>query len=241
MATERAVDEALGVQQAQRHWFYFEFSQSGEQVTATRGLDCGWDVIALSAFSGAADVHKAWPTVLAKSSMAGRKATVQVVASGCSIAFAPYVAAYSMTVPYYDDTSHALPGPNDQASGTSPGWEDWDNDGNPGITNNISGVGTGKVYSAARDTNTWSGTVAATGSAFTVPDVLPKHEEALLGYDGTPLLATQSSVAVDPSLHFVQLARLDATQSAGDDPTVCNTVRTLATTLTPKADEKPLQ
>jgi len=235
---QRSVEEGVGVQQALRNWMYFEFSQNGQDVTATRGLDCGFDVVPLSAVAGAADLHKAWPKIMENNPMAGRKATIKSSSSGCTVSFPAFITVYGSTASYYRDPSHDLPGPNDKASGTTPGWEDWDADGNPGVTYNISGIATGQVFYAARQTNTWSGSIDQTGSSFIVP-LVPKHENDQLGYNGSPFLTTQSTLSADKSLHFVQFARLDATQATGDDTTTCNAVRMLATTLAPKGDEKP--
>ncbi|HVW28744.1 MAG TPA: hypothetical protein VHC69_25435 [Polyangiaceae bacterium] len=240
LVTQRTVEEGLGVQQALRQWMYFEFTQNGTQATVTRGLDCGWDVVPLSAIAGSADLHKAWPKITANNPMAGRKGTIKTSSGGCSVSFAPYVSVYGATVSYYKDTSHALPDPNTEASGATPGWEDWDDDGNPGITYNLSGIASGQVFYSTRMTNTWSGTIDGTRSSFTIADA-PKHENDELGYNGSPLLTTQSQLSADASLHFVQFARLDSTEATGDDTATCNAARTLATTLTPKADEKPVQ
>ena len=143
---------------------------------------------------------------------------------------------------YYRDPSQTMPGPSDKATGSTPGWEDWDDDGNPGISYHLSGVASGSAVFcvAARRTNTWLGTIGGTTHPFTVPNT-PKQEEDLLGYDGSPLLTTTSSVAADRSLHFAEFARLDATQGTGDDTATCAAMRSLATTLTPHADEKPVQ
>jgi hypothetical protein len=238
--TQRSVEEGLGVQQALRNWMYFEFSQNGQEVTTTRGLDCGFDVVPLSAIAGAADLHKAWPKIMENNSMAGRKGTIKPSSSGCSVSFPAYISVFGSTASYYRDPSHAMPGPNDKASGTTPGWEDWDADGNPGITYNLSGIASGQVFYAGRQTNTWSGSISQTGNAFTLA-LVPRHENDQLGYNGSPLLTTQSNISATASLHFVEFARLDATQATGDDTATCNAARTLATTLTPKADEKPLQ
>jgi hypothetical protein len=65
-------------------------------------------------------------------------------------------------------------------------------------------------------------------------------EEALLGYEGSELLASTFVKANDPTLHIAEMARLGDGQAVGDDTAVCQAVRTLATTLTPKGNEKPL-
>ena len=238
LVVQRSVEEGLSVQQALRNWMYFEFSQSGQDVTATRGLDCGFDVVPLSAIAGAADLHKAWPKITANNPMAGRKATIKPSESGCTVSFPSYISVYGSTVAYYKDPSHALPSPTEQAMGSTPGWEDWDADGNPGVTYNLSGIASGQVFYSSRQTNIWSGSIGQTGMSFILP-LVPKHENDQLGYNGSPFLTTQSTLAADKSLHFAQFARLDATQATGDDTATCNAVRMLADTLAPKGNEKP--
>ena len=238
LVVERSVEEAIGVQTALRHWMYFEFAQNGQDVTATRGLDCGFDVVPLSALGGAADLRKAWPKIMENNQMAGRKATIQQASSGCAVAFPAFVFVSGATAAHYKNKSNAMPGPNDKASGSTPGWEDWDADGNPGVTYNLSGIATGQVFYAGRQTNTWSGSISQSASNFTIATV-PIHENALLGYSGSSLLTTPSNVAADRSLHFVEFARLSATQATGDDTATCNAVRMLASTLAPKGNAKP--
>jgi hypothetical protein len=129
-----------------------------------------------------------------------------------------------------------MPMPSDEATSTTPGWEDWDNDGNPGITMNVTGLATGQIYIAIREWNLWSGTIATDASTFKVADSWDSEQD-LLGYTGSSLLTETASGTRDNdnSLHFVQFARLGATQATGDDPTICASIRTLAPTLTPDA------
>ena len=240
LVVQRSVEEAIGVQAAVRNWMYFEFSQSGQDVTATRGLDCGFDSVPLSAVSGTADLRKSWPKITENNPMAGRKATIQQASSGCSVSFPAYVSVYGATVGHYKNKSNAMPGPSNQASGSTPGWEDWDADGNPGVTYNISGIATGQVFYSSRQTNTWSGSISQMASSFILA-LVPIHEQSLLGYapPSASLLTTPANLAADKALHFVEFARLNATQATGDDTATCNAVRMLASTLAPKGNAKP--
>lgn len=240
LVVQRSVEEGLSVQQALRNWMYFEFSQSGQDVTATRGLDCGFDVVPLSAVAGAADLHKAWPKIMENNPMTGRKATITPTSSGCTVSFPPYITVYGVIpTSYYRDSSHSLPTPSDHGAATMPGWEDWDADGNPGITYNISGIATGQVFYSARQTNTWSGSIGQSSNSF-ILSLAPKHENDQLGYNGSPFLTTQSTLAADKTLHIVEFARLNETQATGNDTATCDAVRMLATTLAPKGDAKPI-
>lgn len=235
LVTQHTVEEGLGAQQAVRQWMYFEFAQDGSHVVATRGLDCGFDVIPLSAIGGSADLNGAWAEMMKQHPMAGREASVQATAAGCSITFDPYVLVYGATVAHYANTANALPGPDDAASGSTPGWEDWEADSHPGVTYNLSGIASGRVFYATRMTDIWSGQIEGTATSFILGDATA-HENSLLGYDGSSLLTTESQLASDAELHFAEFARLDAAQATGDDAATCEAVRELADTLTPTAN-----
>ena len=236
LATDRQVAAALGVQEATHTSYYLEISQTGSQATVTRGLDCGGNIRPISAVGANSDYPKLWPAMLTLDTQTGRTATSVAMSSGCSVSFDKRYLVMGATVPYYEDPSQTLPTTSQQATASSPGWEDWDQDGNPGYTVNVTGFLTGQVYLATRTASAWSGTIAAGASTFKLADKW-NTEQALLGYNGSSLL-TSATAAVpdnDASLHFVQFARLNASQAAGDDAATCAAVRSLAGTLTPDA------
>jgi hypothetical protein len=236
LATDREVSEGLGAQEANHMWFYLELSQTGSQVTVTRGLDCGEEVRSISAVGANVDYPKLWPSLLSKDPQTGRKATSTATSSGCSVTFEKRYMVFGATVPFYDDASEALPTASQQGSSSSPGWEDWDQDGNPGVTFNVTGLAVGQLYLSSRKYNAWSGTIATGANTFKLADTWD-GEQSLLGYDGPSLLsaASMNTRDNDDSLHFVDFARLDASQATGDDATTCAAVRKLAPTLTPDA------
>ncbi len=138
----------------------FRVHAERDDVTVTRGLDCGFDVVSPSARSPARQIctrrgRRSWRTIPWRAARPRFKAS----ASGCTVSFPAYVSIYGATVAYYRDPSHAMPGASDVASGSTPGWEDWDADGNPGVTYNLSGIASGQVFYASRQTNTWSGAI----------------------------------------------------------------------------------
>jgi hypothetical protein len=241
LATDRQVATAIGDQEASHTFYYLEITQSGSQATVTRGLDCGGNVRPISAVGANSDYPKTWPAILTHDPQTGRKATSVATSSGCSISFEKRYLVMGATVSYYEDPSHALPTTSEQASGSTPGWEDWDQDGNPGYTVGVTGFATGQVYLASRAYSAWSGTVppsalAAQAGPIKLADKW-NNEQALLGYSGSSLLTSATMAVPDnnASLHFVQLARLDASQATGDDASTCSAVRSLAGTLTPDA------
>jgi hypothetical protein len=236
LATERQVATALGAQEANHTFYYLEISQTGSQATVTKGLDCGGDIRGISAVAANSDYPKTWPALLTHVTQTGRTATSVATSSGCSIAFESRYMVMGATVAYYEDPSTSLPTTSQQATASSPGWEDWDQDGNPGYTVTVTGFITGQVYLATRTASAWSGNVQAGARTFKLADKW-NTEQALLGYSGSSLLTAATSATPDnnASLHFVQFANLDSTQATGDAATTCAAVRSLAATLTPDA------
>ena len=236
IATDREVATGLGAQEAAHAWFYFEIAQTGAAATVTRGLNCGQDVVGISSVSANVSYPKVWPSLLARDLETGRKATISASGSKCSVSFEKRYRVLGATVPFFDDPSQTLPTASEQGTSTTPGWEDWDQDGNPGVTMNVTGLATGQIYIVTRTWNAWSGTIAAGAATFRLADDW-NTEQDLLGYNGSSLLTAATSGARDndASLHFVEFARLAATQATGDDATTCAAIRSLAPKMTPDA------
>src|SRR5262249_12840120 len=153
----RTVTTALGTSEAAHSWYYYEISQSGSDVTVSKGLVCGGNARALSAASANPDYPKAWPAMPAKMSPTRRKGSSKAAGGGCAVSFEKRYEVIGGTEAYYVDPSQTLPTMSDQASGSTPGWEDWDKDGQPGYTLNISGLATGQIYMVARSHYAMSG------------------------------------------------------------------------------------
>jgi hypothetical protein len=234
IATDHQVQTGLGAQEAAHTWYYLELSQTGSAGSVTRGLDCGENVRGISAVAANVDYPNTWPALLTKVAQTGRTFTSTGTASGCAVSFEKYYMVLGATVSFYKDPSQTMPTASQQAMGTTPGWEDWDKDGNPGITMNTTGLVTGQLYIAARRSTIWSGTAAASASKFKLADNWTS-ETATLGYNGSSLLTSPSSKDNNTSLHFVEFARLAAAQATGDDATTCAAIRMLAPSLTPSA------
>src|SRR5450432_1472637 len=49
LVAQRVLADAIGQKQASHNWFYYEINQSGDQVTVTRGLQCGFEVVPITA------------------------------------------------------------------------------------------------------------------------------------------------------------------------------------------------
>jgi hypothetical protein len=236
IATDREVSTGLGAQEAAHEWLYLELGQTGDSGTVTKGLHCGGNVRGLTSVAASVDYQKTWPAMMKNDPSTGRKFTSKSASGGCAVAFEERYFILGATASYYVNPSTTMPTMSQEATGTTPGWEDWDNDGNPGFTNSVTGLATGQIYLADRKHNAWSGAIAAGASTFKLADDW-NSEQDLLGYNGSQLLTETSSATRDndASLHFVEFARLSATQATGDDATLCASIRTLAATLTPHA------
>ena len=234
LMTQHSVADGLGQLQTIHTWLYLEIEQQGDAFSVSRGLNCGDDVVARTALGGNADFHNAWTAMMRKVVQAGRKGTSAVAGAECKIQFDKWYTLKGVTTPHYLDPTIALPTIEQKANGSTPGWEDWDEDGQPGVTGAISGLLVGKIFIANRTWNQLSGTAAITGASFKLA-MQWAEETNVLAYDGSPLLETQAVRAADASLHFAELARLTPGQASGDDLAICAAVRKLAPMLTPEA------
>jgi hypothetical protein len=236
LATRREVATAIGSVEASHAWLYYELAQSGTAVTVTKGLDCGENVRSLSAVGADVDFPKAWPAMMAKETDTGLKGSSARTTNGCHVAFAKHYNVGGATESFYSDPNQALPSASQQASGSTPGWEDWDGDGQPGYTLDVTGLVTGQIYIVTRSWSEWTGDVAGNASTFNLA-VDWSSEQDVLGINGPSLLSMAASGVKDgdPTLHFVSFARLGATQATGTDAEICAAIRMLAPTLTPSA------
>ena len=232
----RSVTDALGTSQAAHEWYYYEIAQSGAQATISKGLVCGKNVRALSAASGNSDFPKAWPAMMANLSDTGRKGTSMPTSGGCQVSLEEKYEVMSATESYYVDPSTELPTVSQQASGSMPGWQDWDQDGQPGYTMSITGLASGQIYMVARTRYALSGAIAASTSSFNLA-VDWSSEQDVLGVNGPPILS-ETSAAVkdsDASQHFATFVQLMDSQATGSDDSICSAIRSLAPSLAPKA------
>jgi hypothetical protein len=232
----RTVTDALGTMQAAHEWYYYELAQAGTQATVSKGLACGKNVRALSSVSGNADFPKVWPAMMTKLIVTGRKGVSTATSGGCQVSFETIYEVMAATEAYYVDPGRGLPTASQQASGSTPGWEDWDQDGQPGYTMNITGIAAGQIYMVDRTKYAMSGTIAANATSFNLP-LDWSSEQNVLGVNGPPILSMTASAVKDgdPSQHFATFVRLTDTQATGDDASVCASIRSLAPTVAPKA------
>jgi hypothetical protein len=235
LVSQRYVAEAVSEKQGSHSWFYLEVRHEGPSITVLKGLHCGYNVTPITALGGKVDCAAAWPSFLAKNSSAGRRGTFVKKGTVCHFKLDTEYTPRGVTLPYYLDPAKPLPMASQRAEGGTPGWEDWDGDGNPGVTLNVSGLATGKIYSAQRERTAYEGDVPFAAARFKVP-ISVGFENVVLGRMGPVLLESPSSVSADPSVHYAWLARLADDQARGTDAETCLAVRALKGQLVPEGD-----
>jgi hypothetical protein len=232
----RTVAQGLGVQQIGLWWHYYEIEQSGSDLNVKKGLVCGSEVYPLDILAAAVEFRASFDSIAQKNSHAGRRGTVTASGAKCTVSFERAYSVVGATTPYYANPSIPLPSLEQRASGSTPGWEDWDGDGQPAASLNVSGIVAGTRYTVLRVWNDWKGTIAANASSFklSVPDW--GQDEAILGATNDLLKMTGVPVA-DAKLHFAQFAKLVPEQVQGDAVAVCANIRKLAPSLTAEANQ----
>jgi hypothetical protein len=235
LITQHTIASGLGVKQRAAWWFYYEIDQAGSDLTVKRGFVCGSQVFPVDPLSAAVEFDASFPAMLANNSHAGRRGSVTASGDGCSVSFERAVIVVGATTPFYADERNALPTIEQPATDTEPGWEDWDEDGNPAVSLHVSGLVEGERYTALRSFILWSGSIPSGAMTFRLPVSDWGQEESVLGVTAEVLKQTGVPDA-DRSGHFTQFARLAPEQVPGDPDSICATVRQLAPTLTPDAN-----
>jgi hypothetical protein len=236
LATEHLVTEAIGQRQTAHAFLYYEIGRDGAGFKITKGMYCGNDAASTGVFAVQVDFSRAQANNMAKINFMGRTVTSTKSAGGCDVHFGKWYVVRGATLPHFLDPSIPLPTAMQQAADGMPGWEDWDGDGQPGITGSLTGTVVGRIFTAPRQWTEQQGTVSSVATAFTLP-VTWDQEANVMAYDPPSnfTLGASSVRAGDPTLHFVDFARLAADQATGDNAAICAAVVKLVPTLTPKA------
>jgi hypothetical protein len=234
LATLHYVTDAIGQLQTVHTYVYYEIAATDGGFAITKGLHCGDDVIAEGLFAVEGDFSSSAAASTQRLSYVGRPVSSTASGGGCDVHFGKWYIVVGASYPHYTDPTLTLPTIDQPASGTTPGWEDWDQDGNPGVSIRLTGIIAGKVFVASRSWSEAQGSVSQLGDRFQIP-LQWNQEKNVIGYEGSELLASDAVRAADPSLHFVELARLAPEQATGDDLAICRAVVELAPRLTPTA------
>jgi hypothetical protein len=268
IAVTHSVANALNFKETDSVYFYFDLTQTGTTVKVNHGLHCALTVLKdpKNALGGGASVSfpSAGPALIARQdegvaygSQPARTGSMTMTASGCQFHMNKYYTVRGATLAYFDDPSKTMSTTMPAASGcganfancTTPGSEDWDNDGNPGITLSVAGTANGNIYAAQRDFTEFTGTVPLGASRFEVGllDASGKPasnpEQYALGYGGgcTDICSMGAANDACPasgcaSEFFVDFVRLDSPPGSSNTD-ICAYVLKNAPSLAPRATD----
>jgi hypothetical protein len=236
---QRVLATAVGQEQASHNWFYYEIRQDGAALLVTRGLHCGYRVVKKTSLGASVDSSGAWPAFLQHNSSAGRKGTYMKEGTGCRLELDREYTVRGATVAYYADPATKLPDRNQPASAGMPGWEDWDGDGNPGISLKVSStVASGTLYTCQRDWTQYRGSTPARATKLRVAITYGGEQVALGRSPGSAQAITStSSPSSSPAEHYALLHRLEPGQATGTDAEICAAIRALTEQLVPEANQ----
>jgi hypothetical protein len=273
LAVTHIVATAIGFNEISHFFFYYDLTQTGENIKVNHGYHCGIQVVKdpnnPGGMGDTVTTPKAGPSLLSRQdegvaygSNPARTGTMGVSGNSCKFHFDKYYTVRGATLAYYMNPNNSMTnlGTNTDNSATeamgcganfsnctTPGWEDWDGDGNPGITLAVAGTATGQIFAAQRDFSEFNGTVPMNANKFEVgivdsgghPSCGP--EQYALSYGGgcNAICNTGATLASCPSSgcaaeFFVDWVRLDS--PPGADPTaICAYVANNAATMVPRA------
>jgi hypothetical protein len=237
LVAQRVLAVAIGQEQAAQSWFYWEVDQQGADLVIRKGLHCGFAVVKKTSLAATVDSSAAWPALLTRNTSTGRKGRFVAEGNGCHLTLEREVVVRGASLPHYADTKNKLPGRMEKAEAGRPGWEDWDGDGQPGISLKVtSSLASGTLYTCQRDFTVYDGPTEARATKLKVA-VSYGGEQVPLGRSAGSAQAIESgsSPSSDPAQHFAILHRLSPEQAMGDDASICAEVRSLRERLAPEA------
>jgi hypothetical protein len=239
LIAQRVLATAIGQQQAAHSWFYYEIEQHGDALRVTRGLHCGFDVVAKTSLAASVNASAAWPALLVHDSSTGRAGTFTREGAGCRLVLDKEYVVRGATVAQYQDPARKLPDRTQPATATTAGWEDWDGDGNPGISLQVSSpLAGGTLYTCQRDWTRYEGITPAGAVKLQVPISYGGEQVALGRSPGSAqAIESSSTPSSDPTQHYAWLHRLEAGQAEGSDAEICAAVRRLKDSLLPEANQ----
>jgi hypothetical protein len=268
LAVQHSVAVSDGFKEITRTYFYYDLSQNGSTVTVNHGLHCGLNVAKdpanLLGGGDSVSLPSATPALLARQdegqpygNLPARTGTMMMTSGGCQFHLNKYYIVRGATLAYYVTPSNTMSTsmPAAASCGASfsncqtPGSEDWDNDGNPGITLSVSGTATGNIYAAQRDFSEYFGIVKPGATKFEVgvvdtsgnPAVGP--EQYALGYSNGCSSICGLSAMVDTcpssgcaSEFFVDWVKLDSPPGSNNTD-ICSYVVNNAQSVAPRATD----
>jgi hypothetical protein len=239
LVVQRVLATAIGQQQAAHTWYYYEVEQRGADLLVRKGLHCGFDVIKKTALAASVDSSGAWPAILQRNSSSGRRGRFLPEGDGCRLTLDKEYVVRGATLPAYLDPTRKLPDRAMMAGAGVPGWEDWDGDGNPGISLKVSSsLASGTLYTCQRDWTAYDGPTAAGARKLKVPISYGGEQVALGRSAGSAqAIESSSSPASDPAQHYAWFHALASDQAQGTDAEICAEIRALKDRLLPEANQ----
>ncbi len=246
ISVRRTLSSAVGiegVQQSTHNWQYWEFEQDGVEAVVVKGLRCGFQLVSRSTtFATDVTVGQAiWDAMTTRTNNDGRRATYGATAGDeCFLNIERRYVVRGVTADHFMDPSVDLEQARTQATETTPGWEDWDGDGHPGVTFKVSGLASGALYVAQRDWYEYEGTTPRGADKFEVV-VTWNTEQVTLGRDPEQMPSAESVSSIEPEENFIWFARVDGLEQwdvteDADDLAICARVRELKDQLLPEGN-----
>ncbi len=240
LVAQRVLATAIGQDQAAHNWFYYEIHQgSGGDLTVTKGLHCGFEVVKKTSLAASVDSSLAWPSILMHDTSTGRKGSMVKEGTQCHLKLDKEYVVRGATVSYYLDPATKMPDKTMKADGSKPGWEDWDGDGNPGISFKVtSALASGTLYVCQRDWTVYDGLVP-TGQDKLKVSITFGSEQVPLGRSAgsASALESASSPSSSAAQHYAWFHALTPGQAVGSDAEICASIRALKDQLVPEANQ----
>jgi hypothetical protein len=227
-SVESTVQVGFGgaVRQETRLLEYWELRQAGADLTVVRHRVC--DIASRSVGALAATqvfYAEAYRDALrAQVRYDGRVGLVGGLGDGrCALSMGEAAHVRGATLPHFADPERPLP--SEPAADGAPGTEDWDEDGDPGLSVQVTGAATGRVFSVTRSFDAPYGELAAGAERFTVAESF-RTERVALGSAPAGLPSAELSASVDPADHTRTFLRIAAQELTGlDDSALCEALR----------------
>lgn len=252
IATQRTLQEALGgmIVQSGHSWMYLEFEQHDSQAVVKKALQCGEEVKDRSVTGLGTQVTSTqalWDGLTLRNKVLDGKASYGAAPGSeqCQLQVDRFAVVRGATFSYFSAVgasgfAYPIDDAMQPAEGSTPGSEDWDNDGNPGVTYHVSGIANGDIYMTQRDLVEYKGTTDKRSDKFRLL-VTRLHEQRVLGQNPATLPSADVTPSADPEEHFIWFVRVDGLPqwdlaANADDLAICGKMRTLKDALIPEGN-----
>jgi hypothetical protein len=241
MAEEVTTQIGLGdaIRQRTTQLEYWLFAQDGMDVTTLRHLVC--DITARNV--GVLSTTETHYTAAYRDALrdhdaqAGRRALIGETSEGaCAVSFAEGVQLRGATLDVF--ATPAMPLPTTAQKGETPGAEDWDGDGHPGMTVQVTGAATGQLFTVIRSFDAPQGTLPADAAAFAVAETF-RIERKVLGTLPASLPTAELTASPRYRDQYRAFLRLDDALQGLAAPALCDALRKHAQAARSELDGLP--